>query len=184
MFFHSSVRSTEFFRVKYSHVNLKEQYFFTLVYKRAEGPTWVKRVIKDIALPFWTELMEECEALKATTGNEESDPYIFSRDLRPGVSKIDEETISRRWKRWVKAEPNGYNNGLGIKKGFYKIKSLANTEQMDILSEIMGIKAAEKLVANHNAHTTPVMLQRVYDKKYHFRKEAEIKSIMNSFARV
>jgi integrase len=137
IFFHSGCRETELMQVKGKDVDLRAQKFRCVVRKRRMGPVEVEKTIKDIALPYWKEALQDC-------GTED---YVFSRGLQPGPVAIDPKQISRRWRLWIKK--------AGISADFYSLKHLHTTETVDLLGE--------KEAAKHNAHTTTAMVVKIYD---------------------
>jgi integrase/uncharacterized protein (UPF0297 family) len=177
IFFHSGARETELMRLSESHVDLVKQQFKVLIKKRNKY-VWVQKVIKDIALPFWREIMAECETLREAKPADKA-IFLFSKFLQPGYKPIRPDQICRRWAKYVMDD----EKGLGIKKGFYDIKHLHTTEIMDILSEdSQSIEEAEKDIADFNNHTTTVMVKNVYDVGNKDRKDNRIKKVGNSFA--
>jgi hypothetical protein len=109
-------------------VDLKKGEFVILV-KKGSQKRYIKKPIKNIAKPFWRQQLRGAKA----------DQYVFSKGLLPGVIKIREEQVTRRWKRLVKDK-------LGIGADLYSLKHL-NTDET---SALLDIEAAAKL----NGHTS------------------------------
>lgn len=178
IFFHSGARETELMKVRESDVDLPNQRYKVLIKKRKKKHQWVWKVIKDIALPFWTEVLLDCKALRSKTPSD-LDIYLFGKFLLPGYKSIRPDQIGRRWAKYVMDE----KKGLGIKKKFYDIKHMHTTEIMDILSvDSQSIEEAEKVIAEHNGHTTTTMVKNVYDVGNKNRKDQRIRKVDNSFA--
>lgn len=179
IFFHSGARETELMKLQESHVDLVKQQYKVLIKKRKRY-VWVSKVIKDIALPYWQEVLADCKALHETQPSDE-EIFLFGRFLKPGYKSIRPDQISRRWAKYVMSE----KAGLGIKKRFYDIKHLHTTEMMDILSadsQSIEIEEAEKAIAEHNSHTTTAMVKNVYDVGNKNRKDDRVRKVGNSFA--
>lgn len=159
IFFHSGARISEMMRIRKEHVDLKSQTIDTVIYK---GRQYLEedKVIKDIVVPLWRELMNE-----AAPGD-----FLFSKDLRPGPVKISARQITIRWRR--------VRGKLGINKTIYKLKHTHSTEVMGILVNMF--KDAREKVAKHNNHKGTDMLQRVYDVESEQRESWEIMHINNA----
>lgn len=167
IFYHSGTRITEFMRMKTEDVNLKQQTFKVTVLKGRQA-TVVEKVIKDVAMPLWSELLKS-----ANKGQ-----YLFSRGLNPGDYPIRPDQINKRWKRNVK-EP------LGITADFYSIKhshteDTVNNTTAKLLAEVQ--KIAESAAANLNGHTTTDMVKKVYDVNNKARMDEIIRKLDNKFA--
>lgn len=156
IFFHSGARISELLSLKVADVDLQKRRFKLIIRK---GVTYkeVWRVIKDIALPYWTELLE----------NSKETDYVFSAGLKPGKNKIQTFQITKRWSRLVKQK-------LNINADFYSLKHLHSTE----VSEMIG----EKEAAQHNGHTSTAMVSQVYDVRREERKNKTVSSLDNKFA--
>ena len=156
IFFHSGARISELLSLKVADVDLHKRRF-KLIIKKGVTYKEVWRVIKDIALPYWTELLE----------NSKETDYVFSVGLKPGKNKIQTFQITKRWSRLVKQK-------LKIKADFYSLKHLHSTE----VSEMIGVKEA----ALHNGHTSTTMVSQVYDVRREERKNKTVSSLDNKFA--
>lgn len=78
IFFHSGARETELLNVKDTDVDFKNQRFKVLVKKGGKQVEhW--RAIKNIALPFWKEILNQTK----------KGQYLFSKGLIPGDAPID-----------------------------------------------------------------------------------------------
>lgn len=155
IFFHSGGRINEMLLLKYSEVNLKDQTYKVTIRKGRSGKE-VLKTIKDIALPFWEELLQDAKP---------SD-YVFSQGLEPGPSNIRREQLTRRWDVHVKKK-------LGIKADLYSLKHLNTTEIVDAL----GMEDAARL----NGHTSTAMVQGIYDVRAKQRQHERLKKVGNAF---
>lgn len=155
IFFHSGSRRTELLSLKVKDVDLAKGQYITLV-KKGQRKKHVVRVIKNIALPFWEELLQGAK----------SDDYAFSEGLIPGPNKIREEQVTRRWKRLVKDK-------LEIIADLYSLKHL-NTDET---ASILDINAA----AAHNSHTTSQITRKVYAFGEDARLREKLKNVTNEF---
>lgn len=157
IFYHSGARITELLNVKGKDLDLTNQRYKCIISKgREKREVW--RIIKDVALPYWKELKP---------GKED---YLFSRGLKPGPVKIAPIQVTRRWRNHIKNK----KTGLGISKDLYSLKHLATSETVDLLNS----KEAAKL----NAHTSEVMVEKVYDVRKKERADNKIKGLTNKFA--
>jgi integrase len=162
IFFHSGTRRKEIMKVQGKQVDLAGQRFKALVKKRKKW-IWVWKTIKDVALPYWIEAMENC-------GPED---YVFSVGLKPGPTSIRPEQVTRRWRRHIK-------NALDVESRFYDLKHLHTTEVIDLITEEIE-KEAVREAANHNSHTSEAMVIKIYDVKQVQRKHNKVKKAANSF---
>jgi integrase len=95
IFFHSGCRISELMKVREQDVDIANQRFKITVQKDKEyREVW--KVIKDIALPFWKQVMDECN----------KQDYLFTRGLKPGKIPIKSYQIGKRWYRHVKKKLN------------------------------------------------------------------------------
>ena len=156
IFFHSGSRTTELLRVKVSDVDFEKQRFKVLIQKGYEFKE-VWKVIKDIALPFWEQLLI----------NTPKDYFVFSKGLNPGLHQIKAFQINKRWYRLVKKK-------LNITADFYSLKHLHTTEVVDLIGEMEAAK--------HNSHTSVSMVKSIYDVKNKSRVNNKIISLQNKFA--
>lgn len=163
IFFHSGARIKELMRIQGKHVDLTGQRFRVLIKKRKKK-AWVWKTIKDIAMPFWIEVMKGCEP----------EDYVFSLDFLPGPKQIVTNVPSRRWKKLIKSR--------GIKEDLYPLKHKNTTVMIDmIIEEARRRKEAQLAVAEHNSHLSGHMVDTVYDVKSAERKHEEIKALKNTF---
>lgn len=155
IFFHSGARVQELLRIRVSEVNLRQQTFIATIRKGGQH-IQVTKTIKNIALPYWKELLAEGKP----------DDFIFGQGLRPGVKAVRREQIIRRWKTHVKED-------LGISADFYSLKHLNTTEVTDHLDE----QAAAKL----NSHIGTEMVAKVYDIRQQQRQHERLRKVNNEF---
>ena len=156
IFFHSGARIAEMTRVRLEDVDIKNQRFKITVRKgRQFVQVW--KTIKDLAVPFWEEVLRE-----ARPGD-----YIFSRELRPGPHQIRKEQITHRWSTHVKKD-------LRITADFYSLKYLNTTQTVSL----RGDKAA----AAQNSHTSTAMVVSIYDVERAGREHEELKTVNNPLA--
>jgi integrase len=156
IFFHSGARITELLSLRVADVDLHKRRFKVII-KKGIAYKEVWRVIKDIAMPYWAEVLH----------NSNEADFVFSVGLKPGKNKIRAFQITNRWSRLVKKK-------LNIKADFYSLKHLHSTE----VSEMIG----EKEAAQHNGHTSTAMVSQVYDVRRVERKNKTISSLDNKFA--
>jgi integrase len=153
IFFHSGSRMTELLRVKVKDVDLYRQ-SFKMIVEKGKNKREEERTIKDIALPFWIELLQDAKP----------DDYIFAKGLLPGSVPITAPQITRRWRMHVKDK-------LGIKADLYSLKHSNLDETAGLLDEI----AAQ----NQAGHTTPVITIKNYLHGQKEREHQRLKSVNN-----
>jgi len=168
IFFYSAGRTTELFKVKKCDVDLENQEYKVLI-KKGKLYTWVKKIIIPAAIPYWKEILSEC--------NDDSE-FIFSKGLIPGEVCISPKQISRRWKRHVKDSDNikdSHGNVIKVTADFYTHKHLF----LDILDEmsheelIPVINPAQRM-SNHTRITTT----NIYTQGKEARKNKDLKKLM------
>jgi len=151
IFFHSGARVSELFRLKGEDVDLENQrYKISIIKGKRRMQVW--KTIKDIALPYWRELVPL------------QTDYVFSRKLIPGPEKIDPIQITRRWRLLVKKK-------LGIEADFYSLKHSHSTEVVSLLSS--------RDAAMHNSHSDETMVEKIYDVQRNDRERDRIKTLKN-----
>jgi integrase len=155
IFFHSGARISELLRLKRSDIDLGNQRYKLIIQKGREYKE-VYKTIKNIALPYWENLVINCQ----------TEDFIFSKGLKPGSAEIQPYQITKRWYRLVKLK-------LGIKADFYSLKHLHTTEVVDILSE--------NDAAKHNDHTSTAMVVGIYDVNRVNRQHNAVKTVGNTF---
>lgn len=164
IFFHSGARSSELLRIKLDDVELPNQRYKVTIRKGKKYRT-VWRVIKNIALPYWTEIVQ-----KAKPGD-----YLFSKRLLPGASPIQPYQIHKRWTRLIKnKEFEIEGKKTKIEATFYSLKFLNTTETVDLLNE--------QAAAEMNGHTSTAMVVKIYDTKQESRQAEKLKKVNNPFA--
>lgn len=156
IFFHSGARIAELVRVREQDLDLLNQRY-KVVIQKGRGYKEVWKTIKDVALPYWNSIKEECC----------SGDYLFSKGLKPGTMQIKPYQITKRWYRLVKKK-------IGIEADFYSLKHLHTTEVVDMLSE--------KDAAKHNEHTSTAMIVGIYDVRGESRRHGKVKGLKNKFA--
>lgn len=156
IFFHSGARISELLRVRESDLDLPNQRYKVTIQKgRNYKEVW--KTIKDVALPFWSDISQECNA----------GDFVFSIGLRPGQTLIKPYQVTKRWYRLVKKK-------IGITADFYSLKHLHTTEVVDMLDE--------NEAAKHNEHTSNAMVIGIYDVRGENRKHNKVKTLKNKFA--
>ncbi len=148
IFFYAAGRSTEFMHIQKKHVDLDNQEYQVLI-KKGKQYTWEKKIILRAAIPYWREILSECQ---------DDDDYLFSAGLVPGEKPISAKQISRRWKRHVKDSDDimdSEGNILKVTADFYTHKHLF----LDILDEmhddrLKDLEAPAQRMANHTTDTT------------------------------
>lgn len=153
IFFHSGSRVRELLRIQKKDVDLIRQ-IFKIVVEKGKNKREEERTIKDIALPFWQELLIGAKP----------DDYIFSLDLVPGPIAITAPQITRRWRTHVKEK-------LGIKADLYSLKHSNLDETAGILDEAAAQKQA--------GHTTPVITIKNYLHGQKERQHQRLKGVNN-----
>jgi integrase len=153
IFFHSGGRRSELLNLRVRHVNLERGEYLAIV-KKGNRKREVIRVIKDVALPYWKELL----------GNNAPDDFVFSIGLKPGAKKIREEQVTRRWRRLVKEK-------LGIEADLYSLKHL-NTDET---AALLNIDAA----AAHNGHTSTTITKKHYAFGEEKRQREKLRKVNN-----
>lgn len=156
IFFHSGARTAELLRLKREDVDLGAQRYKLAIMKGRQQKE-VRKTIKDVALPLWTEV----HAL-AKPGD-----YLFGKGLRPGSAPNTAWQVSKRWRTHVKED-------LRINAGFYSLKHLHTTQMVDQLSD--------QDAARHNSHTSTAMVRSIYDVGREKRDHDRVKKINNPFA--
>ncbi len=156
IFFHAGVRETEILQLKVKDVDLEQQRYKVVIKKGSTGYHEVWKVIKNIALPYWKQAVE----------NADPEHFVFSKFLKPGAAPIDAKQISRRWRLWVKKP-------LKITADFYSLKHSNTTETVDHLGE--------QHAAEMNSHLGTAMVVNIYDTKQPQRKEEKLKQVNNPF---
>jgi integrase len=154
IFFHSGARISELLRLRYEDVDLKNQYFKVVIYKGRQYRQ-VRKVIKNIALPYWITQFANCKPGE----------YLFSTSLNPGPKQVSADYVTNRWRRCVQVP-------LKIKPSFYSLKHLHSDE----ISAGVGLSVAGK----HNDHKGTVITM-TYAVKEKQRMEEIIKTADNSF---
>ena len=126
IFFFIRGKISELLRVRQFDVDLRSQRYKVLIQKGRQC-TEVWKTIKDIALPYWASIMNECKRGQ----------FVFSVGLNPGDKKIQPYQIGKRWYRLVKKR-------LGVTADFYSLKHLQTTEIAELLTDVDAAK--------HNSH--------------------------------
>jgi len=155
IFFHSGARISELLLIKKEDVDLKNQRF-KIVVKKGRSRKEVMKVIKDVALPFWTNSVQ----------NSKDGDYIFSYDLKPGALPITPIQITKRWYRLVKKP-------LGITADFYSLKHL----NLDETAAILDLQAAASMAG----HTTTVVTMAHYAVGEKERIHQRLRAVGNKF---
>lgn len=153
--FHSGSRHAELFRLKGKDVNLKEQTFIVLLGKGRDQWEEVEKVIKNVALPYWIDIMKDC-------GKED---YVFSTEMKSGPVKVNPAAATKKWREHIKKK-------LGITANIYALKNL-HTDEVAIQ---LSLEAAQK----HNNHSTLSMTEQ-YAPDIKKRRAEKIKDVNNEF---
>ena len=134
IFFHSGARTSELFRVQKKHVNLTKQEYKVTIFK---GNTYkeVMKVIMPKAIPFWSEILNECTS---------DDDFLFTRGLRPSLVPTKPYQITKRWKRLVKDK-------LDVTADFYSLKHLFLDELDKATNSALNLS---KEMASHTTNVT------------------------------
>lgn len=153
IFFHSGARSAELFRVQKKHVNLAKQEYKITILKGSVSKEVIKVILPN-AMPFWTEIINEC-----TT----EDDFLFTRNLKPSLTATQPYQITKRWKRLVKDKYN-------VTADFYALKHLFLDELDKASSESAMLS---KGMASHETDVT----EKVYLQGRNGRKNEALKKI-------
>lgn len=156
IFFHSGARLTEMMQVRRRDVNLERQTFVVTV-KKGQLQKEVEKPIKNIALPFWREVVQDAAP----------DDYLFSKGLKVGSSPIQSFQITKRWNKYVKKE-------LGITEDFYSLKHL----NLDQTAALLDIRDAAALAS----HTNTAITVKHYALNEGQRQAERLRNITNGFA--
>lgn len=156
IFYHSGSRSTELLRLQCKDVDLDNRQIFKLTIIKGTNKGEVRKVIKDSALPYWREAVQEGKP----------DDYVFAKGLKPGPVAIHPDQITKRWYKNVKLK-------LDIKADFYSIKHSAS----DDLASILSLQEA----GLHNSHTS-TKTTRIYAINEDERQAERLKKVGNKFA--
>ncbi|TDE53743.1 tyrosine-type recombinase/integrase [Flavobacterium sp. GT3P67] len=157
IFFHSGARSAELFRVQKKHVNLAKQEYKITILKGSVSKEVIKVILPN-ALPFWTEIINECTS---------EDDFLFTRGLKPSLVPTQSSQITKRWKRLVKDK-------FDVTADFYSLKHLF-LDELDKASD-----AAMNLSKGMADHTTKVT-ETVYLVGRETRKNEALKKINFQF---
>lgn len=153
IFFHSGARSAELFRVQKKDVNLAKQEYKITILKGSVSKEVIKVILPN-AVPFWTEVVNEC-----TT----EDDFLFTRNLQPSLIATQPYQITKRWKRLVKDKYN-------VTADFYALKHLFLDELDKATSESSMLS---KGMASHETDVT----EKVYLIGRNSRKNEALKNI-------
>lgn len=137
IFFHSGARSAELFRVQRKDVNLEKQEY-KIIIRKGNNYREVKKVILKNALPFWTDIVNECTS---------NDDFLFTKNLQPSLVATQPYQITKRWKRLVK---DRYN----VTADFYALKHLF-LDELDRASE--AALNLSKGMASHETNVTEMV---------------------------
>ena len=134
IFFYSGARTSELFRVQKKHVNLTKQEYKVTIFK---GNTYkeVMKVIMPKAIPFWSEILNECTS---------DDDFLFTRGLKPSLVPTKPYQITKRWKRLVKDK-------LDVTADFYSLKHLFLDELDKATNSALNLS---KEMASHTTNVT------------------------------
>ncbi len=156
IFFHSGARITELFKVKKEDVDLLNQRFLVTIKKKKQA-SQIWKPIKNIAVPFWTEIMSLAM----------ENQYLFSDGLIPQNFSISPRQITRRWKTHVKDK-------LKINADFYSLKHL----NLDEIADELSMKDSAKMASHISTKTT----KDYYTFNEDRRQSERLKNANNHFA--
>lgn len=154
IFFHSGCRLRELFRLKVSDVDLLNQRYKAII-KKGNRSRELWRPIKNIALPFWQELLLNAEA----------NHFVFGKGFKPGEKQHYNDRATKLWNQYVKEE-------MEIPVDLYSLKHL----NLDEVAAELSIKEAQKLAE----HTTPIITMKHYTQGESERQMNRIKEVNNS----
>jgi integrase len=152
IFFFSGARSTELFSIKRKDVNLEKQEYKITIEKGREYKEVIKIILPN-SLPFWTEVVQECE--------NEND-YLFTVNLSPGSTATQSYQITKRWKRLIK-DKMVFKDGKLIAKYNLEIGDIefeAITEDFYSLKhsflDSLPIEQAQRMASHTSFRTTEI----------------------------
>lgn len=156
IFFHSGARESELVLLKGKDVDLKNQRYKATI-KKGKSQREVYKTIKDIAMPFWEEIMQDCK----------EEDYVFGLGLKANIKPTNPHLICKYWRKYVKVP-------LSITADFYSLKHSNTSETVSLLSD--------EDAAKMNGHTSTAMVVKIYDTERNNRVHTRLKSVNNSFA--
>lgn len=157
IFHYSGARSTELFSVQKKHIDLENQEYTVLI-KKGKQYVWVKKIIIPAAVPFWSEILDQCKS---------DEDYIFSRGLFPGTFPIKSYQITKRWKRLVKYSKKIIDpetkRVITLTEDFYTLKHLF----LDLLDEMNNAPVIQFLLPDplKEWQAIPVKVQPIFTQK-------------------
>lgn len=181
IFFHSGAREIELLKVTAADVDLEKQVYYVTVKKGGKTRT-EDRPIKNNAMPFWKELMDEVAAgslyftRRMLENNKPEDLadgvnwkniYIFGKYCRPSFIRTTRSYVTHYWQDEVKIE-------LKINKDLYSLKALNLDETAAELSALDASKQA--------GHSTPVVTIKHYLVGEKKRTDDRLRGVGNKFA--
>jgi integrase len=158
MFYASGSRLTDLRKIQAKDVYLDEFFFFrTVLKKRSKKIVPVRTCIPATVIRLWHEQLKLCSS---------GEDYLFGRNFLPGKKVIGTRTINTLWKQLVQ-EPFGISSGPYILKSMY----------LTALKKQHGSQTA----ANHAAHNSTEMVDRIYDLDAESSEHQRIKTAVISF---
>jgi len=130
-FYNSAPRSSEMMRLKVMDVDFKNQRVKYLI-KKGKVYEEKYRVIPDLALKYWKEII----------GDAPADWFVFGKGLQPAELPIKSYQIHKRWRRLV----TNKEEFKDVTLTFYKLKHLRLTD----IADTEGIEQASKLAAENS----------------------------------
>ncbi|NLR61107.1 phage integrase family protein [Chitinophaga polysaccharea] len=167
IFYSSGCHETEMRLITEKDVNLDKREFTTWNLKGRRA----RQVIKPIpihVLHLWKEVISECTLISNNlpANNSDSQVYLFSKFVKPGLFPIRADQYGRRWKKYVKDQ-------MGIDKDMYKLKHLYT----DRISAVLSLKHARSQNSHEFDETT-----KIYAVNEEERRRDELKNITIPFA--
>ena len=135
LFYYSQSRISEFRALKISDIHYDKQYFVIFEKKGRRYHEVIKPININIA-ELWKEVLSEAS---------ENATYVFTNDLSPGEKPCTRDSISKKYKLWVKKK-------LKINVDMYALK---HTFANDVTKEY-GIFEAQKALGHTNQRTTEI----------------------------
>lgn len=151
IFYYSSSRTRELFRLTGKDVDLAGERFKVIV-KKGRNSTEEWRLIRDIAKPFWELALFGCKP----------NDFVFSKGLKPGSYKINADQITKRWHK-IKEK-------FKITADFYAFKH----SNLDEIAKVLSIRDAQKSAGHKSERTT-----RIYTIGQEGRDNDDLKSVYN-----
>lgn len=131
-------REIELLELRVKDVDISGQRFKVVDRKGRRGPVEKWKTITNSALPLWKELLQD------------ADPnwWVFGHGFVPGPLPYKRAAVTQTWWKLVKKH-------LGVGADFYSLRHMSVTDAVT--------QAGKDVVISLTGHTSPAMIDRVYD---------------------